>query len=490
MDASLKDITQEQLQQLDKEILVELLLGALNRIDELEKQVAKQNERIQKLEDQLAKNSENSGKPPSSDGLKKPKTRSLRRQRGKSKGGQKGHKGHTLKMVTTPHYRQVQRLTTCPHCAQDLSRAEVMGHEKRQVFDLPPVELEVTEYQVEIKQCPHCKQQAKAIFPEHVTAPAQYGPRIKAQAVYLNQYQLIPWARTCDLFGDLYKHRPTEGFLQAALFACDEQIQPTLTAIKECIKQEPVAHFDETGMRVVSKLHWLHVASTSRLTYYAVHEKRGQIGMRHIGVLPQFTGRAIHDHYKSYFQFSDCMHGLCNAHHLRELQFITDQYQQPWAADMSQLLLDIKAAVARAPTSNRSLSPYQCRQFSNRYDDILGTGFGDNPMPANPRKAGRPKQTPPKILLDRLYKYKQQVLAFMYDFRVPFTNNLAERDVRMVKVKQKISGSFRTLNGAEIFCAIRSYISTARKQGINVLDALEDAFSGNPFLPSVYQGAT
>ena len=490
MDASLKGITRAQLIQLDKAALVDLLLVALARIDELEQQVAQQNERLQKLEDQLAKNSQNSGKPPSSDGLKKPKTRSLRRSSGRKTGGQKGHKGQTLKMVAKPHYREVQTVTSCPHCAQDLKQAPVIGHEKRQLFDLPPIEVEVTEYQAEIKQCPHCGQQAKAAFPEPITAPVQYGPRLKAQAVYLNQYQLIPWARTCEAIGDLYNHQPAEAFLQEALQGCHAQIQPALVDIKERIKTEKVANFDETGLRVSGKLHWLHVASTSGLTIYDVHARRGQIGMREIGILPQFSGRAIHDHYRSYFQFSNCLHGLCNAHHLRELQFITDQYQQPWATQMSQLLLDIKAAVARAPTTHCSLSPYQCRQFSDTYDEIVAAGLAANPMPEKAAKKGRPKQTPPKNLLDRLQKYKQQVLAFMYDFRVPFTNNLAERDVRMVKVKQKISGSFRTHNGAKIFCAIRSYISTARKQGINVLDALEAAFWGNPFLPSAFQGTT
>jgi transposase len=490
MDASLKGVSREQLLQLDKEALVDLLVAALARIDELEQQVGQQNERIQKLEDRLAKNSQNSGKPPSSDGLQQPKTRSLRRPSGRGTGGQKGHKGHTLAMVAEPDYREVQPLRTCPHCAHDLSQAPVLGYEKRQLFDLPLLELEVTEYQAEIKQCPHCQQEAKATFPENISAPVQYGPRLKAQAVYLNQYQLIPWARTCEALGDLYKHQPAEAFVQEALQGCHEQIEPALADIKERLKRETVAHFDETGMHVLGKLHWLHVASTSRLTYYDVHVRRGQIGMRDMGILPQFKGRAIHDHYSSYFQFRNCLHGLCNAHHLRELQFITDQYQQPWAAQMSQLLLDINAAVARAPTTYRSLSPYHCRHFSDTYDEILSAGFAANPLPQQSTQKGRPKQTPPKNLLDRLQKYKLQVLAFMYDFRVPFTNNLAERDIRMVKVKQKISGSFRTLNGAKLFCAIRSYISTARKQGINVLDALEDALSGNPFLPSAFPGTT
>ncbi len=490
MDASLKGISKEQIRQLDQEKLVDLLLSAITRIDELEQQAAKQNEHIQKLEEQLAKNSRNSGKPPSSDGLKKPKTRSLRRQSGKNTGGQKGHKGQTLQIVSNPHHQEVCPLITCPHCTHDLSQITAIDHERRQLFDLPPVAIEVTEYQAEIKLCPHCQQQAKATFPEHITAPVQYGPRLKAQAVYLNQYQLLPWARTCEAFADLYNHRPTEAFLQDALQSCHQQIEPSLVAIKETLKTEKVAHFDETGMRVLGKLHWVHVASTPGLTYYDVHERRGQIGMSDIGILPEFTGRAIHDHFKSYLQFQNCLHGYCNAHHLRELQFVTEQYHQAWAAQMSQLLLAIKAAVTQAPANNRSLSPYQCKQFADVYDKILAEGFAANPVPEKTGKKGRPKQPPPKNLLDRLQKNKQQVLAFMYDFRVPFTNNLAERDVRMVKVKEKISGSFRTLNGAKTFCAIRSYISTVRKQGSNVLDALEFALCGNPFLPSTYEEPT
>lgn len=488
MDASLKSSTREQLSQLDKETLIDLLLVAIGRIDELEQQVAEQNERIQKLADHLAKNSRNSGKPPSSDGLKKPKTRSLRQQSGKSKGGQKGHKGQTLKMVSNPHHQEVQTVTSCPHCAHDLSAVPAIDYERRQLFDLPPVEMEVTEYQAEIKQCPHCQQQVKADFPEHITAPVQYGPRLKAQAVYWNQYQLLPWARTCEAFGDVYGHQPAEAFLQESLQQCQQQIQPALSAIKKRFQAKAVAHFDETGMRVLGKLHWVHVASTPDLTYYDVHERRGQIGMRAIGILPKFKGRAIHDHFQSYQQFSHCLHGFCNAHHLRELQFVTDQYQQEWAAQMSQLLLTIKTAVARAPAANRSLSPRQCRQFADTYDHILAEGFAVNPEPEKTGKKGRPKQSPPKNLLDRLQGNKQQVLAFMYDFRVPFTNNLAERDVRMVKVKEKISGSFRTMDGAKIFCAIRSYISTVRKQGINVLAALESALCGSPVLPQLTNG--
>lgn len=490
MEPSLTTVTREQLMQLDKEQLVEMLLSALARIERLEQIVAQQNIRIQELEDQLAKNSQNSGKPPSSDGLKKPKTKSLRRPTGRGKGGQKGHQGHTLEMVAEPNYQETYPVTSCPHCAENLSDIAVIGYEKRQVFDLPPVEIEVSEHRVEVKRCPQCHREAKGDFPADVSATVQYGPRLKAQAVYLNQYQLLPWARTCEALGDLYNHQPAEALIQEANRLCQTNIEPSLAQIKEALIAADVAHFDETGIRVEGKLYWLHGAGTDQLTYYAVHAKRGQIGMKAMGILPQFTGRAIHDHLKSYFQFTNCLHGLCNAHHLRELQFIVDQYQQEWAKQIIDLLLTIKNAVDNALETNRSLSPYRCRQFSQQYDAILADGFQANPLPESTAKKGRPKQPPAKNLLDRLQKFKLQVLAFMYDFRVPFTNNLAERDVRMVKVKQKVSGSFRTMAGAETFCAIRSYISTVRKHDFNVIDAIFIALCGSPFMLAPVEGAT
>lgn len=479
-----------QLAELDKEALISIILVLRQQLQQLEGTVVEQAKVIQSLRDQLAKNSRNSGKPPSSDGLKKPRTRSLRRKTGRRSGGQKGHKGHTLKQVAQPDHVQVHEASTCVHCSTDLRSVAPCEHEKRQVFDVPPVRIEVTEHQAEIKVCPACGQRTKAAFPSDVTQPVQYGPRLKAQATYLNNYQLLPLARTCELIGDFYGHTPTEAFVLEANAVLVEQVEASLKAIQEQLVAAKVAHFDESGLRVEGKLHWLHVASTDNLTRYAVHGKRGREAMDAIGILPQFSGRAVHDHWKSYLTFKNCQHALCNAHHLRELQFVVDQYAQSWAQEMAKLLLDIKAEVDAARPQQTSPSPERIAYYEQRYDKLIAEGLEANPPPAKPppKKRGRKKQSPPKNLLDRLQQFKPQVLAFMYDFRVPFDNNLAERDVRMVKVKQKVSGAFRTRTGAETFCAIRSYISTVRKHKQNVIGAVHDALIGSPFIPYACEG--
>ena len=468
----------EQLSELDKAMLVAIIL-------KLQEQIETQAKLIQELRDQIAKNSGNSGKPPSSDGLKKPRTRSLRKKGQRPNGGQKGHQGHTLEMAAEPTHVIRHEVQACRHCAADLQAIEAEGHKKRQVFDVPPVSIEVTEYQAEIKRCPKCQQVTKGTFSKHVTQAVQYGPRLKAQASYLNNYQFIPLARTCDLLEDFYGHRPSEAFVLEANACLVERSEPSLKAIQEQLIAAEVAHFDESGLRVAGKLHWLHVGSTERLTYYDFHQKRGKEGMQAVGVLPRFFGIAVHDHWKSYFTFKNCKHALCNAHNLRELQFVIDQYAQSWAQEMSQLLVEIKAEVEAAAMQGTSLSQACITFFEQRYDQLIEQGLEANPPPEKPPpdKRGRKKQSPPKNLLDRLKNHKSQVLAFMYDRRVPFDNNLVERDVRMAKVKQKVSGAFRTTTGAEAFCAIRSYISTVRKHGNNVIHAIQDAFVGQPFIP-------
>jgi transposase len=475
--------------QAGEEAVQELLATVSTQVEELVTHIQQLHEVIQQLRDQVQKTSRNSSKPPSSDGLKKPPRRpkSLRKPGQKANGGQKGHPGHTLHQVAQPDKIQVHEIHTCQTCQGGLDDVEEERRETRQVFDIPALHIEVTEHQVVVKVCPQCGTVNQAAFPSDVTHPAQYGATVKAQAAYFTNYHHLPLDRTAQLFEDVFGQRVSEAVILGANAEGAIHVMPSNEAVKQQLINAEVGHFDESGLRVEGKGHWLHVASTPELTYYEVHPKRGQEAMDEIGILPEFQGTAVHDHWKSYFTYTQCHHSLCNAHHLRELDFVFEQYHQNWANEMGKLLREINTTVKQTRPTSDHLDAHQLAEFERRYDEILEVGFRANPPPpedeSQPKKRGKRKQTPPKNLLDRLQGKKPEVLRFMYDFRVPFDNNQGERDIRMMKVKQKVSGTFRTTTGAERFCRIRGYLSTVRKQGLNVLEALKRAFQGNPFIP-------
>jgi transposase len=471
-------------------------MTADERIASLEALVAQQQERIaqlsayvRELEGRLAKDSHNSSKPPSSDGLaRKPnKTQSLRRKSGKKPGGQLGHSGQTLRLVAEPDTVVEHRPAVCAGCQAPLDgQAPVVLRERRQVQDLPPLRLQITEHQALHVQCPACHAVSVGAFPPVVPSRAQYGPRLRAFAVYLVEQQLVPYARVQALLRDLLGVDLSGGTLVAWVQAAATVLQPVEDAIKTALGRAPVLHSDETGVRQSGHLVWAHVASTARLTHYAIHPKRGSEATEAIGILPIYTGVSVHDGWKPYQTQTQCRHALCNIHHLRELTFLEEQEQQGWATELKRLLRAMKAATDQARRQGQLQLDAAARDaYVARYEALVAAGLAANPPPARgPRRRGRIKQTPARNLLERLLLSQEQVLAFLDDLAVPFDNNQAERDLRMLKVQQKVSGGFRGDLGSAAFARIRGYLSTLSKQHQPLLLALASLFLGEPLYPS------
>jgi transposase len=459
-------------------VLVESLVARINALET----------RIEVLENQKSKDSKNSSKPPSGDGFAK-RTESLRTKSGKKSGGQKDHPGSTLEWCEEVDEVFVHPVVDCTSCGASLENVEVLNLRCSQVHELPPIKLVVHEHQSEEKCCPNCGVLNQGKSPGFVNSLVQYGPGLRGLMVYLMEGQLLPSERAKELLQEVIGREISEATLYNTRLRCYDELAAVESYIKSGIKVSPVVHFDETGMRVKSKLMWLHVACNGWLTAYFIDPKRGQLAMDAIDILPNFEGISVHDGLASYGKY-DSTHALCNAHHLRELRFIVERYEQDWASDMMTLLVEIKTNIAISQAAGEtSLTLTQIADFERRYQEIIEAGLIVNPSPPInldfPKPKGRPKQSPPKNLLDRLKLHQSAVLLFMHDWRVPFDNNQAERDLRMMKLKQKISGTFRSIEGAQQFCRIRGYISTLRKQGIQVLDALRLVFMRTPLFPSL-----
>ena len=446
----------------------------------LEAELVQLRQEIKGLQERLALNSRNSGKPPSTDGLGKPAPKSLRRKTGRKPGGQPGHPGHTLEPVKKPDHTQRHPLHRCP-CGQcggvSLQGQPVLDYERRQVFDLPPLRLAVTEHQAEIKQCPISGLTVTAAFPAEVVAPVQYGPHFRGVTLYLFNQQLLPFERLRQTCLDLFGQPLSLGTLSQTNEQAYRTLDPVQSAIARGLIQAAVVNVDESGLRVAGRLHWLHVASTPSLTFYGVHDKRGTEAMDALGVLPHCRGWLVHDHWKPYYKY-DALHALCNQHLLRELKFLAEENHQPWAAELSRFLLEWKDH----PLTPLGLDEAHFKKAHAGYKAIVRQGRREHPR-RQPGQ-GRTQQSKAANLLDRLEDYDLCVLAFLVDPNVPFTNNQGEQDIRMIKVKQKISGCFRTLAGAQVFARIRSYLSTCRKQGRNLWEACHQLAIGQPFMPA------
>ncbi|HQU09383.1 MAG TPA: IS66 family transposase, partial [Opitutales bacterium] len=434
------------------------------------------------LKARLSKDSSNSSKPPSSDGLKR-KSKSQRLKSGKKSGGQKGHAGTGLSQVSTPDQIVIHTPRACLGCGQGLDGVSGDCAERRQVFDIPQPKIQVTEHQVEKKKCPCCGLVTRAAFPDEIKGPVQYGGRAQALAAYFSHQHFIPMERVCQIFEDIFGVSLSQGTCANVDERLYEKLEVFESGLKTHLLASQILHFDETGIRCEKKLHWIHVVSSDLATLYTIDPKRGKEAIDHAGVLPLFSGVAVHDHWKSYFSYGQAIHALCNAHHLRELTFIHESEKEEWAEQMKGLLMMAKNEVERY--SDQSSLPNEIlSRLDQGYTQILTEGIEYHsqlpPLPKGTR--GKQKQRAGKNLLDRLSSCRDCVLRFMHDFSVPFTNNQAEQDIRMVKLKQKVAGSFRTLLGAKMFCRIRSYISTARKQGWGVWGALSEAIQGRPRL--------
>ncbi len=460
----------------------------VKQIPALQEMIKQLTEQVKKLQEQVARNSQNSSLPPSSDRFARQKNpRSLRAKSGKKPGGQTGHQGHTLTMSAEPtEVIPLAPVTHCQHCQADLSEVAVQSIEVRQVIDVPaPPPLQVTQYEGQWKRCPRCQGYTAAPFPEAVNAPVQYGPRLESLAVYLTTQQLLPRRRTREVLSDLLGAPMSEGTLTTLIKRAAHLLVPVEEQIKAALSRAKVIHQDESGLYVCNRRIWMHVTATCSLTHYQVHRSRGHQATDDNGILTHFQGTSVHDAWAAYFRY-DCQQSLCCVHILRELRFLSQEMGLWWAVKMERLLLLMKRTTddARARGS-RGLSPPEIADWRARFLTLLDEGDRVHPRLLTPKgQRGRAKQHPGRNLLDRLRKHQDAVLAFLSDLAVPFDNNLAERDLRMIKVQQKVSGTFRSDEGASCFARIRGYLSTLRKQGQPLFPALEATLRGQPVLPS------
>ena len=422
---------------------------------------------------------------PSSD--PRSKARSQRKKSSRKTGGQVGHVGHRLAPVLTPDAVVVHAVVACSGCGYNMRGRAAIGMTKKQVFELPKSPLVVTEHQLESKRCPCCAAVTTAVAPAGAEQPTQYGPRLAGLAIYLHIYHFLPLARTADVIEVICGRRVSEGWIAACQTRVSGKLDPFLKAVTTCLRKAPVICCDESGFRFAGKRFWLHVCCTAMLTLLLCHRRRGLEGTAALGVLPGYQGTAVHDHWPAYFQIDSCRHAVCNEHHVRELDGVTQRDGHPWAEALKIVLYDGLELKHRYHDHGTLIPPKKIAAITKRYKKCLRDGYAVTPPPPPPTnpKRGRPKRGKTLALLDRLRDRQQETLRFLHDPNVPWSNNQAERDIRPMKTQQKITGGFRTEAGAIEFCRVRSYLSTTTKNGIHPCDAIAKALAGNPWRPKV-----
>lgn len=438
---------------------------------------------VRRLRDTAAQNSSNSSRPPSSDRPESPKPKSLRKGSGRKPGGQPGHPGRTLQFKPDPDHTYVHPVLECD-CGEDLSGQPSIDYEARQVFDLPSLTLECTEHRAEVKECPCCHRQVTAPFPDEVKAPVQYGKNFRALLAYLYDVQQGASLRIRQMCQEMFAYAVSEATLQAARQQQYEALQPFENRLMEILPNQPVLGADETMVPINKVNHWLHVLCTPLVTFFSIQLLRGKAAIQSIGIVPQFKGWLMHDFLSSYLGFENCLHTFCKSHLLRELVFLFEQHAQSWAKELHDLLLEMLKCVKERQARDAPLGQAQYQRWRDKYREILRAGRLANPLTPEQKARKRLKQTKEQNLLDRLEDYDDAILAFLWAWELPFTNNESERTFRMMKTRLKISGCFRTLAGARRHVRIRSYVSTLRKHDLPVLEYLRRALDGRPFLPS------
>lgn len=483
------NITMEFVQQLMEQNTALLKQNAVltDQVDELNATVKELNQTIRELKEQLGKNSNNSSKPPSSDGLRKlpaDRNRSLRQKSGRKQGAQNGHAGVNLSVTAEPDYVEHHMHSDCSFCPyHDRCLEKACIRETRHEIDAE-VSVNITAHElIVVGSCPLHGGERAGVFPSGIKATVQYGKNLQAMVVALNTVGAVSVSRTHEILGSVFNIPLSTGTIKNMVARCADSLTPTYERIRRTMAGLGLIHCDETGTRIDGKTWWVHNASDMDFTFLSVNRKRGRIGMDAAGILPDFHGIIVHDCWGSYWKYQDAIHAVCCAHLLRELNGVEENHpEQKWATQFKKLLLAMKKVKDKALAAGKDeVSYYHLHKFDKQYDEILKTAYEENPQPEPAaKKRGRQKRGKVLNLIRRLEDHKASVCLFIRNPCVPFDNNQAERDLRMIKVKTKVSGCFRSEEGAQEYLTIMSYIGTAHKHGINAFTAIREALNGNP----------